>query len=124
LYYLSIKIILLISIASVFAFLLGQPIVQQQQSAYTASPKTSDLKQDVKQSVNQDNLCHRADDCNQANEGQGITGKDNTASGFNDQSNTNTSSLLFNPAVSSFGAQANLVHPVMKAHPVLSERQD
>ncbi len=65
----------------------------QQQLAYAQSPKTPDSKNDVKQQMNQDNLCHRADGCTQANEGQEIAGNENTASGFNDQSTTNTSSL-------------------------------
>ena len=34
----------------------------------------------------QDNLCYRDDGCEQANGGQQITGKDNEASGFSDQS--------------------------------------
>ena len=38
------------------------------------------------QHLSQDNLCYRDDGCEQANEGQQIEGKDNDASGFNDQS--------------------------------------
>jgi hypothetical protein len=38
------------------------------------------------QHLSQDNLCYRDDDCEVANDGQQITGKDNAASGFNDQS--------------------------------------
>ncbi len=77
----------------------------QQQSVYASSLKTSDLKQEDKQNLNQDNLCHRFDGCKQSNEGQQITGNDNTASGFNDQSTTNTSSLSSNSAASSLGTQ-------------------
>ncbi len=36
--------------------------------------------------MDQDDLCYRPDGCEQANEGEQITGKDNEASGFNDQS--------------------------------------
>ena len=36
--------------------------------------------------MGQDNLCYRDDGCLQANQGQQITGKDNAATGFNDQS--------------------------------------
>jgi hypothetical protein len=36
--------------------------------------------------MDQDNLCYRGDDCEQANQGQQIVGKDNDAKGFNDQS--------------------------------------
>ena len=38
------------------------------------------------QHLGQDNLCYREDGCEQTNEGEQITGKDNEASGFNDQS--------------------------------------
>jgi YVTN family beta-propeller protein len=59
---------------------------QQQQSAYAAS-LTSDLKQEIKQSMLQDNRCQRPDGCNTtATTGQQITGSGNSAVGFNDQS--------------------------------------
>ena len=46
-----------------------------------------DSKSDgTNQRLGQDNLCHRDDGCEQANGGQQIEGKDNSASGFNDQS--------------------------------------
>jgi hypothetical protein len=38
------------------------------------------------QHLGQDNLCYRGDDCEQANEGEQVEGKDNAASGFDDQS--------------------------------------
>ena len=49
------------------------------------------IKKDAKsekanQHLRQDNACYRGDDCQQANEGQQIVGKDNEANGFNDQS--------------------------------------
>ena len=58
---------------------------------------TKDYKEGIKEDVNskqetsnqhldQDNLCYRSPECKQANEGQQVEGKDNTASGFNDQS--------------------------------------
>ena len=37
------------------------------------------------QHLGQDNLCYRDDGCEQANEGEQVEGKDNAASGFNDQ---------------------------------------
>jgi hypothetical protein len=46
---------------------------------YAESDKTD-------QHLGQDNLCYRGDDCEQANEGEQVEGKDNAASGFNDQS--------------------------------------
>ena len=84
--YSLIMLVMLISISALLA-----NIYPLSQLAYAAS-QTSDLKHEVKQSLNQDNLCHSSDGCKQANEGQQITGNDNTASGFNDQS-TNASSL-------------------------------
>ena len=38
------------------------------------------------QQLDQDNLCHKDDDCEQANGGEQLEGTDNTAEGFNDQS--------------------------------------
>jgi hypothetical protein len=38
------------------------------------------------QHLGQDNLCYKDDDCEEANEGEQIKGKDNVASGFNEQS--------------------------------------
>jgi len=38
------------------------------------------------QHLGQDNLCHKDDDCEQADEGQQLQGKDNEVNGFNDQS--------------------------------------
>jgi hypothetical protein len=99
----SVAIITVLSIASIFA-LATNFVPLQQQTTYAASPNTSDLKQEFKQGVNQDNLCHRSDGCKQATEGQQITGNDNTASGFNDQS-TNASSLSTTSAASSSGTQ-------------------
>ena len=43
-------------------------------------------KKIASQEMDQDNFCYRSDDCEQANQGQQIVGKDNEAKGFNDQS--------------------------------------
>src|SRR5215216_5529272 len=43
-------------------------------------------KKSASQHQDQDNFCYRGDDCEQANQGQQIVGKDNDAKGFNDQS--------------------------------------
>ena len=51
-------------------------------------------KESASQGQDQDNFCHNADDCEQANQGQQITGKDNDAKGFNDQSDSLSPSAL------------------------------
>jgi len=43
-------------------------------------------KKSASQHQDQDNFCYRDDDCEQANQGQQIVGKDNDVVGFNDQS--------------------------------------
>ena len=43
-------------------------------------------KRSASQHQDQDNFCYRGDDCEQANQGQQVVGKDNNAKGFNDQS--------------------------------------
>jgi hypothetical protein len=43
-------------------------------------------KKSASQHQDQDNFCYRGDDCEQANQGQQIVGKDNDVKGFNDQS--------------------------------------
>ena len=43
-------------------------------------------KKSASQHQDQDNFCYRGDECEQANQGQQIVGKDNDAKGFNDQS--------------------------------------
>jgi hypothetical protein len=47
--------------------------------------------------MDQDNFCYRGDDCQQANQGQQIVGKDNDAKGFNDQSKNAQASLGAQP---------------------------
>jgi hypothetical protein len=51
------------------------------------SEKTQKSKKSASQHQDQDNTCYRGDECQQANQGQQIVGKDNDAKGFNDQSN-------------------------------------
>jgi hypothetical protein len=50
------------------------------------SEKTQISKKSASQHQDQDNFCYRGDDCEQANQGQQVIGKDNAAKGFNDQS--------------------------------------
>jgi hypothetical protein len=64
-------------------------------SSIIASSKSD--KKSAGQYLNQDNFCYRDDDCEHANEGQQIVGKDNDAAGFNDQSE--------NPVLSTIGAE-------------------
>ena len=66
-------------------------------SSITASAESD--KESSSQHQDQDNFCYRGDnDCEQANQGQQIVGKDNDAKGFNDQSD--------NLALSTLGAGA------------------
>jgi hypothetical protein len=51
----------------------------------TSASSESD-KKSASQKLDQDNFCYGGDDCEQANQGQQIVGKDNEAKGFNDQS--------------------------------------
>ena len=92
----KIKNILLITIITATLF-LGTTIVPMQSYAgenkntkdYKSSIKasTESDKKSASQHQDQDNFCYRGDDdCQQANEGQQIVGKDNEAKGFNDQS--------------------------------------
>src|SRR5580765_7399379 len=53
-------------------------------SSISASSKSD--KKGSSQHMDQDNFAYRSDDPSQANQGQQIVGKDNEASGFNDQS--------------------------------------
>ena len=57
-------------------------------SSYESDKKSANQHQD------QDNFCYRGDDCEQANQGQQIVGKDNDAKGFNDQSDNLAISAL------------------------------
>ncbi len=47
---------------------------------------TYENKKGASQHQDQDNFCYRGDECEQANQGQQVIGKDNDAKGFNDQS--------------------------------------
>src|SRR4051812_8966833 len=96
---------LLIIVALASLFVSGPNLVPMQ--SYAAAPSaagdngdhkiTKDYKNSIQKDINtesdrtsqhlgQDNLCYRDDGCEQANDGQQVEGKDNEASGFNDQS--------------------------------------
>jgi hypothetical protein len=55
-------------------------------SKYSIKASSESDKKSASQHQDQDNFCYRGDDCEQANQGQQIVGKDNDAKGFNDQS--------------------------------------
>ena len=91
----------LLTIATITALLIMGTSVIPMQSYASGSDQhqkhkdTSDIKQSIQkdtsskkanQHLDQDNFCYRGDDCEQANQGQQIVGKDNDAKGFNDQS--------------------------------------
>lgn len=90
------NILLIAVIASLL--IMGTCVIPMQSYAVGSDlqhKNVSDLKDSIKkdtksekanQHLNQDNACYRGDDCQQAIEGQQIVGKDNEASGFNDQS--------------------------------------
>ena len=90
-----IMLLITVSIASMLSISSSMNQPPQQQLAFAQS-QSSDLKQGVKQQVDEDNLCHRSDGCKQANEGQQITGQDNSATGFNDQSNNTATATATN----------------------------
>ena len=48
--------------------------------------KDSNSNSKTNQDLDQDNLCYRSPECQQANDAQQIEGNDNEATGFNDQS--------------------------------------
>jgi hypothetical protein len=93
------KNILLIAIITA-TLILGTSVIPMQSYADRDNndhKKTKDFKSSIiansesdkksaSQHQDQDNFCYRGDDCQQANEGQQIVGKDNDAAGFNDQS--------------------------------------
>ena len=91
----NIRNILLITIITA-TLVLGTGVVPMQSFA-GENKNTKDSKSSIKASTevdkksasqhqDQDNFCYRGDDCEQANQGQQIVGKDNDAKGFNDQS--------------------------------------
>ena len=47
---------------------------------------SKDSNSKTNQDLDQDNLCYRSPECQQANDAQQIEGNDNEATGFNDQS--------------------------------------
>ena len=89
------NVLLMAAMASLL--IMGTAMAPMQSYASGEHKKTGDFKSPVKasaevdkkgtsQKMDQDNLCYRDDDCQQANQGQQVIGKDNEASGFNDQS--------------------------------------
>jgi hypothetical protein len=88
------NILLIAAITSLLV--MGTSIIPMQ--SYAGENKnTKDSKSSIKastevdkksagQKLDQDNFCYRGDDCEQANQGQQLAGKDNDAKGFNDQS--------------------------------------
>ena len=89
------KNILLVAIITA-TLVLGTSVIPMQSYA-EEHKKTGDFQNSIKisteankksasQKLDQDNFCYRGDDCEQANQGQQIVGKDNEAAGFNDQS--------------------------------------
>ncbi len=93
------KNLLLIAIIAI-TLVLGTSVIPMQSFADKDNDnhkKTKDFKSSIIagsesdkksaiQKLDQDNFCYRGDDCEQANQGQQIVGKDNDAKGFNDQS--------------------------------------
>ena len=88
--------LLLITIITA-TLVMGTSVIPMQSYADDNIKKHSDFKSSIKASFDsdkrsasqhqdQDNFCYRGDDCNQANQGQQVVGKDNDAKGFNDQS--------------------------------------
>ena len=97
----NILLYLLILSALTSLLVIGPNLVSVQSYAAAGGDnddnKIKDYKESIKKDVNskqdtsnqnfdQDNLCYRDGDCEQANDGQQVEGKDNAASGFNDQS--------------------------------------
>ena len=89
------NLLTIVAIASLLV--MGTSLVQTKSFAGGSDDhkKTKDFKQSIQkdtqsakasQHQDQDNFCYRGDDCEQANQGQQIVGKDNEANGFNDQS--------------------------------------
>jgi hypothetical protein len=87
----------LLTAAITLLLVMGTAITPIQSYASEEHKKNGDLKSSIKsdtevdkksanQHQDQDNFCYRGDDCEQANQGQQIVGKDNAAKGFNDQS--------------------------------------
>ena len=87
--------LLLITIVTA-TLVMGTSVIPMQSYA-DQHKKTGDFKSSIKasfdsdkrsasQHMDQDNFCYRSDNCNQANQGQQVVGKDNDAKGFNDQS--------------------------------------
>ena len=79
--------IIVISIISILVLNAGVAPMQHQVYATTAAiPKTSDLKEDIKQDIDEQATCHRGENCKEADEGQQVVGNENAVAGINDQS--------------------------------------
>jgi hypothetical protein len=87
----------LLMAAITLLLVMGTTVTPMQSYASGELKKNGDLKSSIKsetevdkkgasQHQDQDNFCYGGDDCEQANQGQEIVGKDNEANGFNDQS--------------------------------------
>ena len=106
------NILLIAAITSIL--IMGTTIIPMQSYA-GESKNIKDSKSSIKASTDldkksssqhqdQDNFCYRGDDCEQANQGQQIVGKDNDAKGFNDQSKNLALSTL-NAGAEKWGRQ-------------------
>ena len=102
----------LLLVAAITSLLIMGTSIIPMQSYADNHKKTSDSKSSIKESsqidkknanqkMDQDNFCYRDDQCKQGNEGQQIVGKDNEASGFNDQSKTIAQSVTPTPTQAS-----------------------
>ena len=102
----------LLLVAAITSLLIMGTSIIPMQSYADNHKKTSDSKSSIKESsqidkknanqkMDQDNFCYRDDQCKQGNEGQQIVGKDNEASGFNDQSKTIEQSVTPTPTQAS-----------------------
>src|SRR5215212_10151711 len=74
------------SLVQVKSFAGGEEHKKGKDFKSSISVKSQIDKKSASQYQDQDNFCYRGDDCQQANQGQQIVGKDNDAKGFNDQS--------------------------------------
>ena len=113
--------ILLVAIITA-TLILGTSVIPMQSHASGDNKNTKDSKSSIKASADwdkksssqhsgQDNFCYRGDACQQANQGQQITGKDNDAKGFNDQSKNLQSTTATAGAAGGTGNNGNGTTP-------------
>ena len=74
------------SVTTMQSYAGGQDEHKKAKDLSSIIPNYGSDKKSASQHQDQDNFCYRGDDCEQANQGQQIVGKDNDAKGFNDQS--------------------------------------